>query len=96
MSETSIAETQETLQEGMAGVVSDFSSDKQSFHVHWGKAMMWIFLLSDTFIFSADLAIQQQGRISSSSIKAKGSVVYSTSPSISFVRQAPQKPSRQW
>ncbi|MFL2481051.1 MAG: heme-copper oxidase subunit III family protein [Woeseiaceae bacterium] len=39
----------------MAGVVSDFSSDKQSFHVHWGKAMMWIFLLSDTFIFSSFL-----------------------------------------
>ena len=55
MSETSITETQEPLQEGMAGVVSDFSSDKQSFHVHWGKAMMWIFLLSDTFIFSSFL-----------------------------------------
>ena len=55
MSETSIVETQEPLQEGMAGVVSDFSSDKQSFHVHWGKAMMWIFLLSDTFIFSSFL-----------------------------------------
>ena len=28
---------------------------KQAFHVPWGKAMMWIFLLSDTFIFSTFL-----------------------------------------
>jgi len=27
--------------------------DKQAFPVPWGKVMMWIFLLSDTFIFSA-------------------------------------------
>ena len=37
------------------GAVADFSADKQSFHVPWGKAMMWIFLLSDTFIFSCFL-----------------------------------------
>ena len=40
------------LPEGMKGVTTDFSADKQSFHVPWGKAMMWVFLLSDTFIFS--------------------------------------------
>jgi heme/copper-type cytochrome/quinol oxidase subunit 3 len=26
-----------------------------AFHVAWGKAMMWIFLLSDTFIFGCFL-----------------------------------------
>ena len=36
-------------------VVEDFSRDKQVFGVPWGKAMMWIFLLSDTFIFSCFL-----------------------------------------
>jgi cytochrome c oxidase subunit 3 len=36
-------------------VVNDFSRDKQVFGVPWGKAMMWIFLLSDTFIFSCFL-----------------------------------------
>ena len=36
-------------------VVDDFSRDKQVFGVPWGKAMMWIFLLSDTFIFSCFL-----------------------------------------
>jgi cytochrome c oxidase subunit III len=40
---------------GMGGVVADFSADKQAFAMPWGKAMMWIFLLSDTFIFSCFL-----------------------------------------
>ena len=39
--------------DGMEGVVADWSSDQRAFkNVPWGKAMMWIFLLSDTFIFS--------------------------------------------
>lgn len=33
-------------------VVTDWSADKETFHMPWGKVMMWIFLLSDTFIFS--------------------------------------------
>jgi cytochrome c oxidase subunit 3 len=45
----------EVLPVGAGGVVSDFSADKQAFHVPWGKAMMWIFLLSDTFIFGSFL-----------------------------------------
>ncbi len=40
---------------GLRGLVSDWSSDRQAFHVAWGKAMMWIFLLSDTFIFGSFL-----------------------------------------
>ena len=43
------------LPEGLDGVVDDWSADKQTFIVPWGKAMMWIFLLSDTFIFSCFL-----------------------------------------
>ncbi len=44
------------LQPGMAGFAGDWSSDQRAFkNVHWGKAMMWIFLLSDTFIFSCFL-----------------------------------------
>jgi cytochrome c oxidase subunit 3 len=36
--------------------VTDWSTDQETFkRVHWGKAMMWIFLLSDTFIFSCFL-----------------------------------------
>lgn len=40
---------------GLRGLIADWSSDRQAFHVSWGKAMMWIFLLSDTFIFSCFL-----------------------------------------
>jgi cytochrome c oxidase subunit 3 len=40
---------------GMKAFIHDWSQDKQSFEVPWGKAMMWIFLLSDTFIFSCFL-----------------------------------------
>ena len=41
------------LKDGMEGFVSDWASDQRAFKgVPWGKAMMWIFLLSDTFIFS--------------------------------------------
>lgn len=36
-------------------IVVDWSADKQTFHVPWGKAMMWIFLVSDTFIFTCFL-----------------------------------------
>jgi cytochrome c oxidase subunit 3 len=40
----------------MAGFVNDWATDKEAFKsVHWGKAMMWIFLLSDTFIFGSFL-----------------------------------------
>jgi cytochrome c oxidase subunit 3 len=42
--------------DGWSGIVSDWSSDQRAFkNVPWGKAMMWIFLLSDTFIFSCFL-----------------------------------------
>ena len=37
---------------GWQSLVDDWSSDRQAFKVSWGKAMMWIFLLSDTFVFS--------------------------------------------
>ena len=53
-----------TLPSGVKGVVTDFSADMQSFHVPWGKAMMWIFLLSDTFIFSCFLVGYMTVRIS--------------------------------
>jgi len=44
------------LAPGLEGVVADWSSDQRAFKkVPWGKAMMWIFLLSDTFIFSSFL-----------------------------------------
>jgi cytochrome c oxidase subunit 3 len=49
---------------GLAGVVSDWSADKQAFDMPWGKLMMWIFLLSDTFIFSVFLTGYMNVRLS--------------------------------
>ena len=44
------------LKPGFKGMASDTGSDQTMFKgVHWGKAMMWIFLLSDTFVFSCFL-----------------------------------------
>ncbi|HKR89004.1 MAG TPA: hypothetical protein VJS38_12605, partial [Phenylobacterium sp.] len=42
--------------QGLRTLAADWSSDQEVFkQVHWGKAMMWIFLLSDTFVFSSFL-----------------------------------------
>ncbi len=59
MAHEAVTDTGDTLvlaeTQGWNGVVSDWSADKQTFGVPWGKAMMWIFLLSDIFIFSCFL-----------------------------------------
>jgi cytochrome c oxidase subunit 3 len=49
---------------GWRGLIADWSSDREAFHVSWGKAMMWIFLLSDTFIFSCFLVGYMTVRVS--------------------------------
>ncbi len=51
--------------EGLHGIVADWSSDQRAFkRVPWGKAMMWIFLLSDTFIFTCFLTSYMTVRMS--------------------------------
>ena len=52
------------LPDGMQGFAHDWTADKQTFQVPWGKAMMWIFLLSDTFIFSCFLTSYMNVRMS--------------------------------
>ncbi|MXP66139.1 bb3-type cytochrome oxidase subunit IV [Roseomonas sp. M0104] len=50
---------------GWRGFVADWSSDRRAFRdVSWGKAMMWIFLLSDTFVFSCFLISYMTVRMS--------------------------------
>jgi cytochrome c oxidase subunit 3 len=44
-----------TLSQHGQTMVEDWASDKETFHVPWGKVMMWMFLVSDTFIFSCFL-----------------------------------------
>ena len=48
---------------GWNTVISDWSADKQAFNMHWGKLMMWIFLLGDTFIFTVFLTGYMNVRI---------------------------------
>ena len=51
-----MAEAVETHKGPITQIVDDWSSDISTFKgVPWGKAMMWIFLLSDTFIFTSFL-----------------------------------------
>ena len=67
MTESTVTETGQSLAqpEGLRGFVNDWSSDQRSFKgVPWGKAMMWIFLLSDTFLFSIILLSYMTVRIS--------------------------------
>jgi cytochrome c oxidase subunit III len=51
-------------QPGLHGLATDWAADKQVFDVPWGKLMMWIFLLSDTFIFSIFLTGYMNVRLS--------------------------------
>jgi cytochrome c oxidase subunit 3 len=67
MAETTLGNTQVegTQLSGWQGVASDWSSDQRAFkNVSWGKAMMWIFLLSDTFVFSCFLIAYMTARMS--------------------------------
>ena len=67
MSQSALTETANTLAPpgGLQGVVADWSSDQRAFkRVPWGKAMIWIFLLSDTFIFTCFLLSYMMVRMS--------------------------------
>jgi cytochrome c oxidase subunit 3 len=51
--------------EGLRGIAADWASDQRAFkEVSWGKAMMWIFLLSDTFVFGCFLLSYMTARMS--------------------------------
>src|SRR3712207_6890633 len=67
MAEQAVTSTHHTSSDasGLRSIAADFSSDRQAFrNVSWGKAMMWIFLLSDTFIFSCFLISYMTVRMS--------------------------------
>jgi cytochrome c oxidase subunit III len=58
MSQTVLTKTDsaDPVPPSLRDLATDWSTDQEVFKgVHWGKAMMWIFLLSDTFIFSCFL-----------------------------------------
>ncbi len=65
MTETSATAQAKTRASGWQGVTDDWSSDQRAFkNVSWRKAMIWIFLLSDTFIFSIFLLSYMTARSS--------------------------------
>jgi cytochrome c oxidase subunit 3 len=67
MADTVLTNREEVLARprGWNAIVSDWSSDQRAFkNVSWGKVMMWIFLLSDTFIFSCFLLSYMTVRMS--------------------------------
>jgi cytochrome c oxidase subunit III len=67
MTQPSLTSTGKSLPptEGLSGFVADWSSDQQAFKkTPWGKAMMWIFLLSDTFVFGCFLISYMTVRMS--------------------------------
>jgi hypothetical protein len=67
MVDATLTDTQDAPERaaGWEGIASDWSSDQRAFKsASWGKAMMWIFLLSDTFIFSCFLLSYMTVRMS--------------------------------
>jgi cytochrome c oxidase subunit III len=65
MAETTMANSGAGRAPGLQGIAADWASDQRAFkNVSWGKAMMWIFLLSDTFIFGCFLLSYMTARMS--------------------------------
>src|SRR6478736_8395198 len=65
---------------GWKSIAADWSSDQRAFkNVPWGKVMMWIFLLSDTFIFSCFLISYMTVRISTTAPWPNPSEVFALS-----------------
>ena len=68
------------LPQGSKGFLYDWGSDQRAFKgVPWGKAMMWIFLLSDTFIFSCFLIAYMTVRMSTTDVWPSASEVFALS-----------------
>jgi cytochrome c oxidase subunit III len=65
-----------SIPNGLRGVTSDWSADKHAFPVPWGKVMMWIFLLSDTFVFSCFLTGYMNVRMSTTEAWPNASEVF--------------------
>ncbi|TWG63608.1 heme-copper oxidase subunit III family protein [Aminobacter sp. J44] len=66
MAETTLSHVSPQMRpSGLRGVAADWSSDQRAFkNVSWGKAMMWVFLLSDTFVFGCFLIAYMTARMS--------------------------------
>lgn len=65
-----------TETKGWHSVVTDWAADQRIFKVSWGKLMMWIFLLGDTFIFSIFLISYMTVRMSATEAWPNASQVF--------------------
>ena len=63
MSSNQYVSYEDSVPDNLKGLVADWSSDVQTFKVRWSKAMMWIFLVSDTFIFGSFLSAYMAVRL---------------------------------
>ena len=63
MSNNQTVSFEHKIPDNLKGLVADWSSDVQTFRVRWSKAMMWIFLVSDTFIFGSFLSAYMAVRL---------------------------------
>src|SRR3974377_271586 len=79
MTQDALVGSESVQSTGLQGVTADWSGDKQVFPVAWGKAMMWIFLLSDTFIFTCFLTSYMNVRMSTTVNWPNPSKVFSLS-----------------
>ena len=80
MSDPAVTQTHEAPVQapGLRGIVADWSSDQRAFKTaSWGKVMMWVFLLSDTFIFGTFLLSYMTARMSTTTPWPNPSEVFS-------------------
>jgi cytochrome c oxidase subunit 3 len=49
-------QSQQGRSSALRSFVADWASDRETFRVRWSKAMMWIFILGDAFIFGTFLS----------------------------------------
>jgi cytochrome c oxidase subunit 3 len=78
MAEAALRNTEQARPGQWQTFAGDWSSDQTAFKkVSWGKAMMWIFLLSDTFIFSCFLLSYMTVRMSTTVPWPNASQVFS-------------------
>jgi len=61
---------------GWQSAVSDWSNDRTVFDMPWAKFMMWVFLLSDTFIFGIFLTAYMSVRMSTVDVWPNSSEVF--------------------
>lgn len=49
--------------QGLREFIADWSRDRRTFSMGWGKAMIWVFIVSDIFVFGCFLAAYAAARL---------------------------------